>query len=418
MSKSFRSSRRRHVVVVATALATVATLSACSGGGGGSASSGDVTSLRVADYYTDEPAKSIIGDMLDSCGQSIGVTIEREAVPSSDYLSKVLQQSSSRTLPDVQMIDAQDLPAIATSGALSPLAERDVSTDGVGDSVLSLGTVDDEVYGLAPTVGTIVLFTNDDMLAEAGLTAPTTWEELKSTAATLTSGDRYGVAFSAKNDGQGTYAYLPLLWSAGGSEDELDSAAAKSALQLEVDLVDAGSASQSTVQWGNSDVGDQFLTGKAAMAITSGTQMSKLDEDASLNYTITSIPVPEAGDTAIAPLGGEVWTLPRSGDDAREAASAGLLSCIMSGDTQLSLAEQRRVVPADPDLDSKYLEKLPELADYVSVVRDGRSRTAILQDAWPTTNTAIWTAVQSAVTGQSSVDEALSVAAASAAAAQ
>jgi multiple sugar transport system substrate-binding protein len=409
---------RRRVLVAATAFATVAALSACSGGGGGSTQNGSVTSLRVADYYTDEPARSIIGDMLDECGAAIGVTIEREAVPSSDYLSKVLQQSSSKTLPDVQMIDAQDLPSIATSGALSPVGERNVSTDNVGESVLSLGTVDDEVFGLAPTVGTIVLFTNDDMLAESGVATPKTWDELKTAAAALTSGDRYGIAFSAKNDGQGTYAYLPLLWSAGGSEDDLDSEAARAALQLEVDLVAAGSASQSSVQWGNSDVGDQILTGKAAMAITSGTQMSKLDEDDALNYSITSIPVPEASDVAVAPIGGEVWTLPRSGDDAREVAAGELLSCIMSDDTQLSLAEERRVVPANPDLDAEYLEKLPQLADYVSVVRDGRSRTAILQGAWPQTNTAIWTAVQSAVTGQASVDQAMADAAASAASAK
>nr|WP_254071198.1 MULTISPECIES: extracellular solute-binding protein [unclassified Rathayibacter] len=418
MTYTARSNGRR-IIVLATALTTVAALSACSSGGGSPASSsGAVTSLRVADYYTDEPARSIIGDALDSCGASIGVTIEREAVPSSDYLSKILQQSSSRTLPDVQMIDAQDLPAIADSGALSPVADRDVPIDNVGESVLSLGTVDNEVYGLAPTVGTIVLFTNDDLLAEAGLSAPTTWEELKSTAAALTSGDQYGLAFSAKNDGQGTYAYLPLLWSAGGSEDELDSDAAKAALQLEVDLVSSGSASQSSVQWGNSDVGDQFLTGKAAMAITSATQMSKLDADPDVNYTISAIPVPEVGDTAIAPLGGEVWTLPLSGDDAREAAAGELLSCMMSDDTQLSLAEQRRVVPANPDLDEQYLTALPTLGSYVDIVRDGRSRTAILEGAWPQTNTAIWTAVQSAVTGQSSVDQALSDAAASAASAK
>jgi len=411
------SRRSRRLALVATLAGTAAALTSCAGGGATS-TSGDVDTLRVADYYTDEPARSIIGDTLDACGASIGVTIEREAVPSSDYLSKILQQSSSRTLPDVQMIDAQDLPAIASSGALSPLAERSVPTDNVGDSVLSLGTVDDEVYGLAPTVGTIVMFVNNDLLQQAGVAVPTTWDELTAAAAALTVDGRYGIAFSAKNDGQGTYAFLPLLWSAGGSEDELDSDAARAALQLEVDLVSSGSASQSTVQWGNSDVGDQFLTGSAAMAITSGTQMSKLDAEGGRNYSITAIPVPTAGDTAVAPLGGEVWTLPRSGDDAREKAAADLLACIMSDENQLSLAEQRRVVPANPELDSAYLETLPQLADYVAVVRDGRSRTAILQEAWPTTNQAIWTAVQSAVTGQSSVDEALADAAASAASAQ
>lgn len=412
-------SRSRRLMGGAVVMTAIAALTACSAGGstpgsGASVDTSSVTSLRVADYYTDEPAKSIIGGMLDQCGASIGVTIEREAVPSSDYLSKVLQQASSRTLPDVQMLDAQELPGIASSGALAPVSERGVTTDNVGESVLSLGTVDGEVYGLAPTVGTIVMFVNTEKLAAAGLKAPTSWDELKSTAAALTQGDQYGLAFSAKNDGQGTYAFLPFFWSAGGSEDQLDSAAGKKALQLEVDLVSSGSASQSTVQWGNSDVGDQFLTGKAAMAITSGTQMSKLDKDPALKYEIVSIPAPTASDEKIAPLGGEVWTLPRTGDKAREAKSAELLSCIMSDDTQLSLATERRVVPANPALDETYLTELPTLEGYVDTVRNGRSRTAVLGEQWSKANAAIWTAVQSAVTGQSTVDQALATAASSA----
>lgn len=196
-------------------------LTGCAGEGG---QDSEATTIRVADYYTDEPARTIIGDMLDRCGEEAGVTIEREPVPSGEYLSKVLQQSSSRTLPDTQMLDAQDLPVIADSGALAPLSERDVSTEAIGESVLPLGEFNGEICGAAPTVGTVVLFYNKAVLQEAGVEVPTTWDEFAAAAAALTSGDRYGVAFSAKNDGQGTYAFLPLMWSNGGSEDDLASA--------------------------------------------------------------------------------------------------------------------------------------------------------------------------------------------------
>jgi len=411
MNVHHRSTGRWRAVTAATAALAVAALAACSSGSGSEGDGdGTATSIRVADYYTDEPANSIIGGVLDTCGEQAGVTIEREAVPSGEYLAKILQQSSSRTLPDLQMLDAQELPAIAGSGALAEVDARGVPTDNVGESVLALGTFDDAVYGLAPTVGTVALFYNTDMLAEAGVEPPTTWDELEAAAEQLTTDDRYGIAFSAKNDGQGTYAFLPLFWSAGASEDELNSAAAQEALQLEVDMVAGGYASQSVVQWGNSDVGDQFLNRDAAMALTSVTQMSKLDEDAELAYEIIETPVPAAGDTSIAPLGGEIWTLPNTGDSGREEAAAQVLECLMSDETQLSLAIDRRVIPANPELDEAYLEELPDLGAYVELARNGRSRTAVLGEDWPAANAAIWTAVQAAVTGDQSVQEALDAA--------
>ena len=402
-----RNVSRRRTVATATAVLAATGLVACSSPSGSDDSSGAPGSIRVADYYTDEPANTIIGDALEECGDTAGVTIEHESVPSGDYLAKVLQQSSSRTLPDIQMLDAQDLPTIASSGALVDVTERGVPTDNIAENVLELGTFEDTVYGLAPTVGTVALFYNVDMLEEAGIEPPRTWADMKSAAQALTTSDRYGIAFSAKNDGQGSYAFLPLFWSAGATEDELDSTAAQKALQFEVDLVADGSASESVVQWGNSDVGDRFLSGEAAMALTSATQMSKLDEDKSLSYKIIETPVPEAGGTAVAPLGGEVWTLPHSGDDGREAAAAEVLECLASDDTQSSLAVDRRVIPANPELDASYVKELPGLQSYVDLVRNGRSRTALLGDSWPTANAAIWTAVQSAVTGYRTVEQSL-----------
>ena len=61
-------------------------------------SSDSVKSLRVLDYYTNEPDKSIYTKVLNACGEANGVTIQREAVPGDTLIQKVLQQSSSKTL--------------------------------------------------------------------------------------------------------------------------------------------------------------------------------------------------------------------------------------------------------------------------------------------------------------------------------
>src|ERR1700716_1342556 len=119
---------RRGAILDRTALATAMVvtaamgLAAC-GGGGGAGSSGQVSTIRVLDYYNNEPDRTVYAQTLDACGQQAGVTIEGEAVPGASLIAKVLQQASSRTLPDVLMIDNPDLQQIAASGALAPISD-------------------------------------------------------------------------------------------------------------------------------------------------------------------------------------------------------------------------------------------------------------------------------------------------------
>ena len=83
------------------------------------------------------------------------------------------------------------------------------------------------------------------MLVPSWHHTPTTWDELKAAAAKLTQGGRYGVAFSAIASYEGTWQFLPFMWSNGGDETDIASPQVAGALQMWVDLVDSGSASRS-----------------------------------------------------------------------------------------------------------------------------------------------------------------------------
>ena len=85
-------------LATAAALALGLVVAGCGGddGGGGSERSGDVTSLRVLDYYNNDPAKAFWAGVLDDCGKANGVTIQREAVPGASLIQKVLQQARRR----------------------------------------------------------------------------------------------------------------------------------------------------------------------------------------------------------------------------------------------------------------------------------------------------------------------------------
>ena len=109
------------------------------------------------------------------------------------------------------------------------------------------------------------------------------------------------------------------MWSNGGDEKNIATPQTAGALQLLVDLVKDGSASKSVVNWTQADVNDQFKAGNAAMMINGPWQFPVLNDDKSLHYDVVPIPAPKAGATVVSPLGGETWTVPQTGNKARQA---------------------------------------------------------------------------------------------------
>ena len=265
--------KKRLVAAAAVATLVPLTLAACGGGGSngpGSSSSPSETvdSLTVLDYYTDEPGKSNIDAQLQKCGTSIGVAkVDHQSVPGPTLIQKVLQQASSKTLPDVLMLDNPDIQQIAEAGALAPLGDFGLNADGYAPGPVSAATYDGQLYGLQPGANTLAIFYNKDVLAKAGVQPPKTWDELKTTAKKLTSGKQYGFAFNGTADYEGAWQFLPPMWTNGGDETDLKSPQVAEALQLWKDLVDDGSVSKSVVNWKQSDVNDQFIAGKAAMML-------------------------------------------------------------------------------------------------------------------------------------------------------
>src|SRR5690606_25596349 len=137
-----------------------------------------------------DPNKTVWQNVIQACADEVGVGLNRESVPGGDLIAKVLQMSSSRTLPDVLMLDNPDVQQIADSGALAPLSDFGIDSGGIAEGVLAASTYEGELYALQPVTNTIALFYNTEMLADAGVEPPTTWDELKETAAALTEGDR------------------------------------------------------------------------------------------------------------------------------------------------------------------------------------------------------------------------------------
>ncbi|MEU7473912.1 ABC transporter substrate-binding protein [Streptomyces sp. NPDC044984] len=393
----------RSVAAAALALATTG----CADGTGTGSATGEVTSITVLDYYTQRSEHTQWNEVLTACGRTAGVRVEHTSVPPASLVPRVLRQASSRTLPDLLMLDNADLQQIAQTGALTPLDRYGIDTTGFAEGILSAGTYEGEVYGLAPYVSTVALFYNKDMLAEAGVAVPRTWDELKEAAAELTRDGRYGMAVDASATFESSWQFLPFLWSNGGHEKRLDTEQAAQALRLWVDLVENGSMSKSVLNWTQADVHDQFAAGRTAMMINGPWRIAALDGDEDLHWGVAPVPVPRAGQDPVTPLGGEVWTLPQGPSEERRKKAAEVLACLNSPSNTLTLAKQHFTVPSRTAVADRYAEQDPVMAVFVRSVEGARVRTRELGVRWPKAATGIYTAIQSALSGERTPEEAL-----------
>jgi multiple sugar transport system substrate-binding protein len=304
------------------------------------------------------------------------------------------------------MLDNPDVQQIAASGALSDLSDYGLSAEGDVPGVKAASTYKGKLYGLQSNTNSIALYYNKKLLADAGVQPPKTWDELKAAAKKLTSGSTYGFAMSNINTYEGTWQFLPFFWSNGGDEKDIATPEAAQALQLVEDLQNDGSMSKSSINWAQADVNSQFLAGKAAMMINGPWQLPALNAKKGLEFD--SVPIPtRTGSETVAPLGGEAFTVPQTGDKDKMQLAAKFVGCLHSEKTQKALAEVSGNVPTNLEAGAAWASDHPQVASFVTTVKTARARTGELGPDWPKAATKIYTAVQLALTGKADPEAAL-----------
>jgi len=233
------------------------------------------------------------------------VHIKLEFLPRNELLKQLTIGLVSGQLPDMVFVDNPDHASFSAMGLFADLTDR---VNAWKDGKFLEGTINSakyngRIYGLPHASNTLALYYDKDMLKEAGVTPPTTWEELKTAAAKLTKGSRKGLAFSAIKSEEGTFQMLPFFLSAGANIDNLNSPEGIKALTFVTDLVNAGYVSKEVLNWVQSDVEKQFVSGNAAMIINGPWIKPNLEKNApDKNWGVTKIP---ADKVYASTLGGE-----------------------------------------------------------------------------------------------------------------
>jgi multiple sugar transport system substrate-binding protein len=310
------------------------------------------------------------------------------------------------------VLDNPNVPQVAATGQLRQFDSLPgFTTNGYYTGAMNECKYQGKYYCYPVGTNSVGLFYNKKMFADANLKPPTTWDELASDAKALTKGSTCGMAFDATADEQSTWQLEPFFWSNGGSLTKVDSPQFVQALQLWTTMVKNGSASKSVLQWGQApDLTQQLLHKKAAMIVDGPWIFPDLNAAGwkyNKDFGIVPIPVREAGQKVIAPLGGETWTLGNSGDSETQKMAWEWVKGMQDPSVMEHVTSQMYYLPAKPAVTQKVLKGGPEYAVFAQETLTARPRTTEYGASYPKVSQAIWTAIQAAITGTQSPAAAL-----------
>jgi multiple sugar transport system substrate-binding protein len=348
-----------------------------------------------------------------------GVTIKRQYVPFANLNTKLLTQAAGHALPNLLAVDNPFVSTMISTGQVIPLSGlKGFSTKGYFPAVIKEGFSNGKYYSL-PVAGanSIALMYNIAMLKAANVSPPKTWAQLVTAAKALTTPEHYGIALTCEAAEDTTWQWEPYFWSNGGKFTfaNVASAPGVQALSLWKQLIDDGSASKDCLNWSQTPAAStQFIDGKAAMMVNGPWNFPTLKQNKMFygkQFGIVPVPVRVPGQHVIVPLGGEDWMVSKSGDSATQQMAFEYIKGMQAPAMELKLAKLFGYLPGKIAVAKIYVKQAgPEWNVYVNQTLFAHPRTLGLGVKYPKISQAVWTAMQAALSGSKSVQDALNTA--------
>ncbi len=185
--------------------------------------------IRVWSHQGQEKENAAMRGIVAAFNQAhgaAGVRAEIAFFPDFQYTEKVSIAAAAHDLPDVVDLDGPLVARFVDAGLLAPLNPW-FTADEVHDflpTILEQGTIDGKLYALGAFDSAVVLYYDRTMLQRAGITPPPdrtgwTWAEFMTACGQLKRAGIEPVALHMNEsaDEWFTYAFTPVIWSAGGA---------------------------------------------------------------------------------------------------------------------------------------------------------------------------------------------------------
>lgn len=337
------------------------------------------------------------------------IKIERSAVNFEDFVQLLLQGAAAGELPDIALIDNPNFHGFAALGVLADLTQN-VSAWGEADLYFPGhwgSTVYQDVnYGVPCFSNCLAWWVNTEMKEAAGVETPANWEELRATAKALTTREHYGTVVSGRHTEEGAFQFEVFLWSAGSDLATINDEAGQRALQLWVDLMNDGSMSQGILGLGQWAAKDEFGNQRAAMMLNGPWCINDMRASyPDVQWEISAVP---ADQVPASILGGENYGITK--DSPNVDAAWEYIAWTQEPENYKQFLKDAGMFPSRSDVaEDPYWTEDPVLSVFLEQVKIARARA--YGPNYGEMSNALQDAIQAALTGASSVKDALDKAA-------
>jgi multiple sugar transport system substrate-binding protein len=267
---------------------------------GSESASADEVVLEFAQWWEPELPEGSFRALMDEFeAANPGIKVELLSGPYSSTKEQVVAGAAAGTMSDVVGLDGAWVSDFVKQGSLADLsALMDASSYDQGQLASQI-QIDGSTF-MIPVVNFVYpLYTNDDLLSAAGVTAPPTNRTEFAAAASAVSGDGVSgwalpLSLEAPNGIQNDV--MSWVWASGGSmlkdgQPDVTNAEVTSAIEFIKGMWDDGSIAPGSFTMKEQDKLEEFTNGRAAMIISSLSHINLIREsNPDLNFSISALP--------------------------------------------------------------------------------------------------------------------------------
>lgn len=364
------SGRRRRnaikLVGVAAAATTLLAMAGCSSNSSGTSSDGNVT-IEFAQWWEPELGDGQFRGLMDQFEkENPGIKVDLVSGPYASTKEQLFAGAASGTMPDVVGLDGAWVSDFAKKGVIADLSKL-MSDSGYDESQLaSQIKVDGSTY-MIPVVNFVYpMFTNDGLLAQAGVSAPpSTRTEFADAAKKITAlgGDVSGwvlpLSLEAPNGVQNDV--MSWVWASGGSmlkdgQPDLTNSDVSSATDFIQQMWDDKVIAPGSFTMKEQDKVEEFTNGRVGMMIDSLAHINLIRQsNPDLTFSISAIPA-KNGFTGERGIPYASWGIGVAENSEHKDAAFKLVQFLMGKDVNSELSTMAKAFPGNTESVPTFVE--------------------------------------------------------------
>ena len=349
----------RIVGTTAAAGALFATAGCSASSDSGSGGDGDVT-LEFAQWWEPELPDGAFRELMDEFeAENPGITVELLSGPYASTKEQLFAGAAAGTMSDVVGLDGAWVSDFADQGAIADLTALMAESDYDDSELASQIQIDGATY-MIPVVNFVYpMFTNNDLLTQAGVAAPpTNRSEFAAAASSIaglgenTSGWILPLSLEAPNGIQNDV--MSWVWASGGSmladgQPDVTNAEVTGVVEYIKGLWDDGVIAPGAFTMKEQDKVEEFTNGRVGMMIDSLAHINLIREtNPDLNFSISALPS-EDGFDGERGIPYASWGIGVADSSEHKAEAWKLVEFLMSEETNSKLSSIANAFPGNTE---------------------------------------------------------------------